>query len=48
MKRCGPQKKLKHRNVGDAARFIKPGDAMRPYRCPDCGYWHLTRELKTR
>lgn len=43
MRRCAVQGKLKHPDIGSAARAIKPGEWMRPYRCPHCGFWHLTK-----
>lgn len=35
---------------GDAARITKqgfgggPGQRLFPYRCPHCGWWHLTKK----
>lgn len=44
MKRCPFSRKRKYRSSVDAmvANADKPIPA-RAYRCPHCGFWHLTR-----
>lgn len=47
MKRCRDSQKKKYRTQLQALSVAlrhsrKFGTAFRPYRCPGCGFWHLT------
>lgn len=46
MKRCSYQGKVKHRDAGTAVRFVRPGERMGFYRCPFCGFYHLTKQVR--
>lgn len=47
MKPCAFQGKKKFRDARQAARYVRPGEASGFYRCPHCGYYHLTKIRRT-
>lgn len=46
MRRCGYQGKIKFRDAGHASRYVQPGERRGLYRCPHCGFFHLTSKLR--
>jgi predicted RNA-binding Zn-ribbon protein involved in translation (DUF1610 family) len=29
-------------------RAVKGGQRLRVYKCPDCGFWHMTKQVTTK
>ena len=29
-------------------RAVKGGQPLRAYKCPDCGFWHMTKQVTTK
>ncbi len=43
VKRCSYQGKVKLRDAGQAIRYVRRGESKGFYRCPHCGFFHLTK-----